>query len=86
MATCLEESRLTSVHDRICAKRARRKIHESGNRGQGSDAVKGGQENPRWAQPSPTYSAKATKVGKATASGRLSAIPGEPGVGGFNCA
>jgi hypothetical protein len=27
MATCLEESRLTSVHDRICAKRARLRLH-----------------------------------------------------------
>jgi hypothetical protein len=36
MATSLEESRLTSVHDRICAKRARRKIQESGDRGQES--------------------------------------------------
>jgi hypothetical protein len=51
MATSLEESRLTSVHDRICARRA---------------------------QPSPTYSAKAAKVGQATA-GRLPAIPGEAG-------
>jgi hypothetical protein len=32
MATCLEESRLTSVHDRICAKRARRRVQESGDR------------------------------------------------------
>ncbi|MFM7180146.1 MAG: hypothetical protein ACKO2G_01580 [Verrucomicrobiales bacterium] len=36
MATSLEESRLTSVHDRVCAKRARRKIQESGDRGQES--------------------------------------------------
>jgi hypothetical protein len=32
MAESLEESRLTSVHDRICAKRARRMIQESGGR------------------------------------------------------
>jgi hypothetical protein len=40
MATCLEESRLTSVHDRICAKRARMRLktaslqdsrHKTGN-------------------------------------------------------
>jgi REP element-mobilizing transposase RayT len=36
MATNLEESRLTSVHDRICARRARRRIQESGDRGQES--------------------------------------------------
>ena len=41
MATNLEDSRLTSVHDRICAKRARRKLQESGNKWQKSDAVKG---------------------------------------------
>ncbi len=29
MATCLEESRLTSVHDRICAKRARLRLEAS---------------------------------------------------------
>ena len=36
MATSLEESRLTSVHDRICAKRARRRMEESADRGQES--------------------------------------------------
>jgi hypothetical protein len=36
MATSLEESRLTSVHDRVCAKRARRRMQESGERGQES--------------------------------------------------
>jgi hypothetical protein len=41
---------------------------DSGVRGQESDARKGRNEKPRWAQPSP----------EATA-GRLSAIPGEAG-------
>jgi REP element-mobilizing transposase RayT len=79
MATSLEESRLTSVHDRICARRARQRLktvslHDSGHtgnlmegegagevgsRGQGSDAVKGGNERPSWG----------------------SAIPGESGEG-----
>ena len=36
MATSLEESRLTSVHDRICAKRARRRMEESADREQES--------------------------------------------------
>ncbi len=47
MATCLEESRLTSVHDRICAKRARLRLEasrkglcptRSGGRGSRGDA------------------------------------------------
>jgi hypothetical protein len=36
MATSLEESRLTSVHDRIRAKRARRSLEKAGDRGQES--------------------------------------------------
>ena len=45
MATSLEESRLTSIHDRICARAARRKVgswnQESGDRNQGSETLKG---------------------------------------------
>jgi hypothetical protein len=77
MATCLEESRRTSVHDRICGKRARRKLETMrGAEQEESEGTEGGRKlsvvlkgrKPRRAQPSPMATA-----------GRRSAIPGEAG-------